>query len=180
VFWARFLDGTLIVKSFGQPEDYFASACRDSAKANLSVEARYTRNGTVFLHASNYTNLVVGNRQLPEAVETALALVKVGQRADIYSTPSRMRDDVSRFPFGEALRENVTWSVTCFNVTRPSKMSVAERMDAARVRKEWGNDLFRAGRVDEALEKYEVAYNVIRPQILTGNSEQQVGAGCRV
>ena len=119
------------MKSFGQPQDYFASACRDSAKANLSVEARHTRNGTVFLHASNYTDLVVGSRRLPEAVETALALVKVGQRAEIHATSARMRDDVSRFPFGGALRDDVTWSVTCYNVTRPSKMSVAERMDAA-------------------------------------------------
>lgn len=140
------------------------------------MEARHTRNGTVFLHASNYTDLVVGSRRLPEAVETALALVKVGQRAEIHATSARMRDDVSRFPFGEALRDDVTWSVTCYNVTRPSKMSVAERMDAARVRKEWGNELFQSGRFAEALEKYEVAYNVIRPQILTGNSEQQVGA----
>jgi hypothetical protein len=162
-----------MVKCFGQPVDAFASACRDAAKATLSIEGRFAGNGSVFLTESNFTDLVVGNRLLPGAVETALALVRVGQRAAIFSSSSRMCDDIARFPFGEALRSNVTWSVTCHNVTRPSKMSVEERMEATRVRKEWGNELFRSGRVEEALDKYEVAYHVIRPQILTGNSEQQ-------
>lgn len=169
----RYLDGTLVVKTFGQPVDPFASACRDSAKANLSIEGSFASNGSIFLPAANFSDVVVGSRFLPEAVEAALALVRVGQRASIFSSSSRMRDDVGRFPFGEALRADVRWSVMCYSVIRPSKMSLEERMEATRVRKEWGNELFRSGLVEDALDKYEVAYNVIRPQILTGNSEQQ-------
>ena len=97
-----------------------------------------------------------------------------GQRAEIRTGAVRLRDDVARLPYGAALEEDVVWHVRCHGVTRPSKMSVEERMEATRIRKEYGNELFRDKRTLEALDKYEMAYNVIRPQILTGNAQQQV------
>ena len=36
----RFLDGSVVIKVCGQPDDYFASACRDSAKADLEITGR--------------------------------------------------------------------------------------------------------------------------------------------
>jgi len=77
-----------------------------------------------------------GNRMLPEALETALALVKAGQKARVRAEATRLEHDVSRFPYGWALRVAVTWDVTCYNVTRPSKMSVEERVKAASIRKQ--------------------------------------------
>ena len=103
-----------------------------------------------------------------------LSPTQVGQRAEVLTKASRLADDVSRFPYGAALQGDVLWRVTCHNVTRPSKMSIEDRMAATRIRKEWGNELFFQNRTSAALEKYEIAYNVIRPQILTGNSQQQV------
>jgi len=71
-----------------------------------------------------------------------------------------MRDDTSRFPYGWALEGDVTWDVKCHNVTRPAKMSLEDRVEATRIRKEWGNALFRDHRYQEALDKYEIAYSV--------------------
>ena len=104
---------------------------------------------------------------------------QVGRRAEVFTRASRLADDVSRFPYGAALLGDVMWRVTCHNVTRPSKMSIDDRLTATRIRKEWGNELYFKNRTRDALDKYEIAYNVIRPQILTGNSEQQV-MDCRV
>ena len=41
----RYLDGSVVIKSFGQPDDYFASACRDSAKVfSLSLSLKVQKN----------------------------------------------------------------------------------------------------------------------------------------
>jgi FKBP-type peptidyl-prolyl cis-trans isomerase len=70
----RYLDGSLIIKCHGQPEDYFASACRDSAKANLEITG-VTSNGTVFLSSTNFTEIVIGNRVLPAALEAGISVL---------------------------------------------------------------------------------------------------------
>jgi hypothetical protein len=47
-----------------------------SPQATLDVKGVHL-NGSVFYDVTNLTDIVIGNRHLPEALETALALVKV-------------------------------------------------------------------------------------------------------
>lgn len=64
----------------GQNDDMYTMQCKDGCKIDLHIEGR-AADGEVFLHNSSYTNLSVGAGVLPQAVESALELVRMGQEA---------------------------------------------------------------------------------------------------
>lgn len=64
----------------GQSDDMYTMQCKDGCKIDVHVEGR-AADGEVFLQNSTYTNLSVGGGVLPEAVESALELVRQGQAA---------------------------------------------------------------------------------------------------
>jgi hypothetical protein len=138
------------------------SAVRDGSAAGSEDAARILKgmaadDDSVFHPRITIRNVTVGSRHLPEALEQALGLVRKGQRAQVFVAPSRCEDDVWRHPWGESLRNHTVWELEVLQLRRPHLLPPLERIEAARVRKEWGNDLFHAGFFEQALEKYRLA-----------------------
>jgi hypothetical protein len=138
------------------------SAVRDGSAAGSEDAARILKgmaadDDSVFHPRITIRNVTVGSRHLPEALEQALGLVRKGQRAQVFVAPSRSEDDVWRHPWGESLRNHTVWELEVLQLRRPHLLPPLERIEAARVRKELGNDLFHAGFFEQALEKYRLA-----------------------
>uniref|UniRef100_A0A7S4KLZ8 peptidylprolyl isomerase n=1 Tax=Guillardia theta TaxID=55529 RepID=A0A7S4KLZ8_GUITH len=156
-----FGDGSLVVTCLGQPRQPYCPSCKDCCKVNISLEG-IDSSGYVFYPLTNLTDVVIGNRDLPETIENALSFVKEGQRARIFVGREHSVDDMMRFPFGQYLQQDVTWEVVVHSVARSYKLTLQERLQAARIRKQWGNELIKNNRTQEALIKYDLSFDALK------------------
>ncbi|KAJ1489998.1 hypothetical protein T484DRAFT_1778272 [Baffinella frigidus] len=116
----------------------------------------------VFHPTITLRNITVGSRMIAEAFEDALGLVREGQQAEVLVHPCRTEDDVTRYPWGEFLKQTTVWDMEVLELRRPHLLPPGERVEAAEARKSWGNDLYHREFYGEALDKYKLAETCLK------------------
>lgn len=125
-------DGSVMVRLYGQSDDMYAYQCKDACKVDVWVSGR-TANGSVFLQNSSYSNLSIGGRTVPEAVEEAMTLLRQDQKAVVTVKPARTLDDAESgmYAYGKQLKGETEWTIKVTAVRRPYQLSAEEKAEAA-------------------------------------------------
>ena len=163
-------DGGILVKCIGQLDTY-GPLCDDASKVRLTLEGRLVNDDASLAHQPFLgpvdMDLTVGDGRMPEGLERGLEKIKKGQHAQIRVSGQYGYGEAGYKETGSdklAVPPNATvqFELTVREVTPTYQLSLADKLSASQQRKEQGNLLFKANKVDEALAKYDKAFKLIQ------------------
>ncbi|KAI9364459.1 hypothetical protein DFJ73DRAFT_809567 [Zopfochytrium polystomum] len=150
---------------------------KDGATVQIKVKGS-TPDGTVFLDCSEPTSFVLGQNELPEAVEQVLTTMKKGEHAKVSAS--------SDWGYGAALTKekglgqahNLEFDIELVDMTKAKdtyEMTKSEKIEKAKLYKEQGNAYFKDGKSRSAARKYEAIVKLFQyEQNLSSEEKAQV------
>ncbi|XP_047328107.1 peptidyl-prolyl cis-trans isomerase FKBP62-like [Impatiens glandulifera] len=145
----------------------------DTAKENAFVSVRYIamlENGTVFekrgFDGEGPLEFITEEEQVIDGLDRAVATMKKGEKALLTINPEygfgnvQVKRDLAIIPPNSTVIYEIEM-VDFFKEKVPSELSCHERIQTAERKKEEGNLLFRDGKYQRAVKKYEKAVEFI-------------------
>ncbi|XP_059459675.1 70 kDa peptidyl-prolyl isomerase-like isoform X2 [Corylus avellana] len=165
-----------------------AVVANEGATVTISYVARL-EDGTVFekkgIDGEQPLEFITDEEQVIAGLDRAVATMKKGERAILTIHPdfgfgsSEVRRDLAVIPPSS----NVVYEVEMldfFKEKAPSEMSNSEKIEAARMKKEEGNLLFKTGKYQQAGKKYDKAADYISEDESFGDDEEKLAKKLRV
>nr|XP_023878158.1 70 kDa peptidyl-prolyl isomerase-like [Quercus suber]POE78746.1 peptidyl-prolyl cis-trans isomerase fkbp65 [Quercus suber] len=160
----------------------------EGATVTISYMARL-EDGTIFekkgIDGEQPLEFITDEEQVIAGLDQAVATMKKGERAILTIHPdfgfgsSEVRQDLAVIPPSS----NVFYEVEMIDFTKekaPWEMSNNEKIEAARMKKEEGNLLFKTGKYQRARKKYDKAADFVNEDGSFENDEQKLAEQLRV
>lgn len=147
-------DGAVRKKQIKEGEGW--DTPKDCSKVKLLVEAATDGSAPIVGFASQTLEFLVGNGEVCDALEYAVAEMKKGERAVITVGSAALAAE-ERLGMAEVKAERVVMTLTLEDFEKAKdtwSMSEEEKLEWGTARKEAGSSLLKAGRLGMALQRY--------------------------
>ncbi|KXZ45163.1 hypothetical protein GPECTOR_57g453 [Gonium pectorale] len=162
-------EGTVVKKTLVSDENEYRTP-NEGSKVTVRLTGKLLSDGTVFVRHEEGSELVftTGEEQVPEGLEEAVMKMKKGERALITVTDPALgygeaehAGPLAAVPAGSGLQYEV--ELVAFENSKESwEMSDAEKVQAAKARKEKGNAYYKAGKLAKAQQYWDKAVSVVQ------------------